>query len=561
MCSRANLLSRAALVGAFAGALLALGYNAAADETSTGDKLRILYSSRFTFTSKGIPLVTIELASKRNHVQLSSKHGVVVLPDGEGGAEMRAGSTWRISVTNAKPAVIREWTIVGRFSGDDHVGATAAIKKWRELGYKPKQFEVGTVFGVEGEVIDSRELLIGVSPVRAPHGRRRARRIARKHNVKTSVHPELVKRPEGTIIASDGATTLRNPSVIWFAPQKRGGTLTLHDITVGGGGSQLHTSRTTRRYFGMIYVTVGRDGKLVAANAVPADRLLAGLVPSEIFPVAPYPALKAQAIAARTELLQKIGTRHHTDPYLLCSNQHCQVYSGAGKEHRRTTRAVRATRGKVLLRGTGGLVDARYSAACGGHSEHNEKIWGGTADPALRGRVDASRNSRAARRFAHGVTERNLDAFLALPGKQTFCGSTRYARNRYRWTKRVSGRILTQRVAARYRGIGVVQAIEPLARGVSGRITRARIRGSRRTIVVTGDVHMRRLFGGLRSTLFKVTAVGDPKRPRAFVFRGAGFGHGVGMCQIGAIGMANQGHSHSAILQHYYAGSRVRRLY
>ncbi len=558
---RSSILSRAALFGAMLGAIAAVGYNAAADETSTGDKLRILYSSRFTFTSKGTPLVTIELLSGRNQIKLSGTRGVTILPDGDGGSRINAGTNWRIRLANAKPAVIKEWTIVARLTGNDHVGARAAITRWKGRGYRPKQFEVGTVFGVDGEVIDSRELLIGVSPVKAPHGKRRARKIARKHNVKTSVHPELVRRPRGTIVATDGLTTIKNPSVLWFAPQRKGGTLTLKNVTAGGGGSQLRTRTETRRYFGMIYVTVGSDGKLVAVNAVAADRLLAGLVPSEIFADAPRPALAAQAIAARTELLQKIGARHHTDPYLLCSNQHCQVYSGAGKEHPRTTRAVNKTRGVVLLRGTGGLVDARYSAACGGYSEHNEHIWGGSADPALRGHLDGKGRSRASKRFSGGINSSNLNAFLALPGRHTFCGSTRYSKGRYRWTKRISAGALSRRVRAKHRGVGRVISLTPLKRGVSGRINRLRIKGSRRTIVVTGDVHMRRLFGGLRSTLFKVRAIGSRTNPSAFEFRGAGFGHGVGMCQIGAIGMAKQGHSHSAILQHYYSGSRLRRLY
>jgi len=557
---RSSVLSRAALFGALLGAIAALGYNAAADETSTGDKLRILYSSRFTFTAKGIPLVTIELLSGRSEVKLSGAGGVAVMPDGEGGSVIKAGSDWKITLANGKPAVIRSWTIVRRLTATDDAGARAAIRKWTNLGYKPKQFEVGTVFGVQGEVIDSRELLIGVSPVKGRNGKRQARKIARKHNVKTSVHPEMVRRPRGTIIASDGLTTIRNPSVIWFAPRKRTGTLSLKGITAGAGGSQLRTHKETRRFGGMIYVTVGADGKLVAANAVPADRLLAGLVPSEIFADSPYAALRTQAIAARTELLQKIGTRHHTDPYLLCSNQHCQVYSGAGKEHPRTTKAVKKTRGMVLLRGTGGLVDARYSAACGGYSEHNEKIWGGRPDPALRGHLDA-KNARISKRFARGINSSNLNAFLALPGKHTYCGSTRYSKGRYRWTKRVSTRELSRRVRARHPRVGTVLALQPMTRGVSGRINKLRIKGSRRTIVVRGDVHMRRLFGGLRSTLFTVRAIGNRAHPSAFEFRGAGFGHGVGMCQIGAIGMAKQGHSHSAILQHYYSGSRLRRLY
>ena len=94
----------------------------------------------------------------------------------------------------------------------------------------------------------------------------------------------------------------------------------------------------------------------------------------KIFPQAHHQALAAQAIAARTELLQKIGKRHLSDPYLLCSHQHCQVYSGAGREHPRTTHAVEQTKGQVLVRKNGELVDARYSASCGGHSENNDFI-------------------------------------------------------------------------------------------------------------------------------------------------------------------------------------------
>src|SRR5690606_22590564 len=99
-------------------------------------------------------------------------------------------------------------------------------------------------------------------------------------------------------------------------------------------------------------------------------KLLAGLVPAEIFPSAPATALAVQAIAARTDLVHKLGTRHLADPFLLCGSQHCQVYAGAGREDRRTDAAVAATRGKILVRPGGGLVDVRYSADCGGHGEH-----------------------------------------------------------------------------------------------------------------------------------------------------------------------------------------------
>ena len=538
-----------------------LWFTAWADETSARDKLRILYSNHFTFTNDGIPLLTIEIMSGQSEIRLSSPAGMVVRPDGDGGSEVVHGERWTITLEAGRPAKVREWTVVAKVGPDDEAGVTQALALWRTRGYKPQTFETGTVFGVEGEVIDTREVLVAVAPVDAPGGGRRAQEIERRHGVETQVHRQLARRPEGMIVARSGDVVVRNPSVIWFSPRDVQSTVTVEDVVVGGGGSQLDTTRETRRYFGSVYVTVGKDGSLVAANAVPTDRLLAGLVPSEIYPDAPAPALAAQTIAARTELLQKIGTRHLTDPFLLCSNQHCQVYSGAGREHRRTTREVERTRGMVLLRESGGLVDARYSAACGGHGEHNENIWGGSPDPSLRGHLDAAADSKSANRFAAGIDESNLAEFLNLSPESSYCGATRYGKGRYRWTKKVDVDELSRQVAKHYPGVGRIRSMEPLDRGISGRIKRLRVRGSRGTAVISGDLHIRRLLGGLRSSLFRVEVVGKGDYPTAFQIHGAGFGHGVGMCQIGAIGMAESGHSHGEILHHYYPGSRIQPLY
>ncbi len=551
--------SRWLAAGVLLSALAVVWTAAFGDETSTGDKLRILYSNRFTFTNEGYPLVTVEVVSGQSQIAISANAGMIVQPDGEGGAEIAGGDRWTITVEKARPAKIRQWTVVDRLGPDDERGVEKSIEHWTGKGYSPRRFEVGTIFGVEGEVIDSREVLVAVAPVAAPGGGKRAAQIARDHKIQTSVHPEMVRRPRGTLVARSGSTVVRNPAVIWFRPRNNDGTIAVKDVITGHGGSQGNIKRETRRYFGSLYVTLGSDGKLVAVNAVSADRLLAGLVPAEIFAESPRQALAAQAIAARTELLQKIGTRHLTDPYLLCSNQHCQVYSGAGREHPRTNRAVAQTRGKVLFRDGGGIVDARYSAACGGHSEHNDNIWGGNPDPSLRGHLDGT--DRSTRPFARGVNDGNIGDFLALPGKAAYCGATRYSKNRYRWSKRVPATELAKKIAAHYPGVGAIRKLEPIRRGVSGRINRLRIRGSKKSIVVDGDLHIRRLLGGLRSTLFTVKAEGRTSAPTAFTFTGAGFGHGVGMCQLGAIGMADQGHDHSAILHHYYPGSHLQRLY
>jgi SpoIID/LytB domain protein len=530
-------------------ALLLLPAVARADETSATDKLRILYSTRFTFTDDGLPLVTVEIMNGRSTVHLKARGGLTVKPDGAGGSaiETDGGDAWTITVEGAKPAVLQDWTVVETLAPDDSAGVTAALARWKGRGFEPRTFELGTVFGVDGEVIDTRELRVAIDPVAAGKGGARAGELARRYGIATSVQQELVRRPAGTIIARSGATTIRNPQVLWFQPKKPSETITVADVPTNAGGSQLETGAEDRRYWGSVYVTLDHDGALVAANAVGEDKLLAGLVPAEMYPDAPPAALQAQAIAARTELLQKIGRRNLTDPFLLCSTQQCQVYAGAGKEDPRTTKAIEATRGIVLLREGGGLVDIRYSASCGGHGEDNDAIWGGEPDPSLRGKPDA----------ASGGVSRVTDVAGFLDGGgDAWCNQTRLGKAKFRWTERATVSELSARVAAEYPDVGRVRALTAKQRGASGRIGVLAIEGERGRAEVSGDLHIRRLLGGLKSTLFEVKREGD-----AFVFRGAGFGHGVGMCQMGAIGMATAGKTGAQILQHYYRGSHQHRLY
>jgi SpoIID/LytB domain protein len=540
------MLAKSALVLALVASI------AHADDTSSSDKLRILYSTRFTFTDDGLPLVTVEIMGGRHEVKLRAKGGVVVRPDGEGGSaiESDGADTWTITAENVRPAQIVEWTVVETLGSDDAAGITAALARWKDRGFEPRAFEIGTVFGTGGELIDTRETRIAIDPVPAGKGAARAADHGKRYGVKTLVHEELVRRPAGTIIAKSGSTVVKNPSVLWFAPKHAGETLTVADVPTNTGGSQLETGHEDRRYWGAVYVTLDHDGTLVAANAVAEDKLLAGLVPAEMYPDAPAAALEAQAIAARTELLQKIGRRNLTDPFLLCSTQQCQVYAGAGKEDARATRAIEKTRGMVLLRDGGGMVDIRYSASCGGHTEDNDAIWGGEPDPSLRGRADTP-DAKMTK-----ITDQNIDAFLAEDAKDTWCGRAQHGHTKFRWTERLPQTELSARIATEYAEIGRVTQLAAKQRGASGRIEVLTITGEHGAVEVSGDLHIRRLLGGLKSTLFSIKRDGD-----AFVLHGAGFGHGVGMCQLGAVGMAEAGKSNAAILEHYYRGTHLHKLY
>src|SRR5262249_47281306 len=155
---------------------------------------------------------------------------------------------------------------------------------------------------------------------------RDAEELRKKFHVETSSYPELAERPQGTVIAhGPGGVEVRADGVLWFAPASATGKLLARKVEFGVGYP--NHGFEDRSYWGKLYVAVDRSGQLALVNAVPEDKLLAGLVPSEMYPGASEEALKAQAVAARAELLTKIGTRHLGDPYLMCSSQHCQVYS------------------------------------------------------------------------------------------------------------------------------------------------------------------------------------------------------------------------------------------
>lgn len=535
------------------------------DEVSSQDKLRILYSNGFSFTAEGLPLVTVELMSHQGQVRLGGDEPLLVWPDGEGGAQIDAGpGVWTLSVEKPTPGVVRTWTVVAEIPAGHGAEVREALATWKTRGFSPRGFEVGTVFGVEGTVFDSRKTLVAVAPESPGAGRRRADALAKTYSLETSLYEELAERPAGTVVARHpSGVEVRNPSVLWFVPKAKGATVTMYDVEHGGGGSQLGPpKRQTRAYHGQVYVTVGNDGRLVAVNAIDAERLLEGLVPSEIYPSSHEEALKSQAVAARTELLASLGMRHHADPFLICSTQQCQVYAGAGKAHPRTTKAVKDTRGQVLFRADGRLVDARYSANSGGISEHNDFIWGGPPDPALRGRPDLLASRRPEwKAFAEGVNDTNIDAFLRLDPASAYAGRTSIGARQFRWEQTLANAELSRLVAEAYPHVGTLRALTPLARGYSGRIGALKLEGSQGQAEARGDLHIRRLLGGLKSALFSVTPVGDPKVPSAFRFVGAGFGHGVGMCQSGAMGMAEAGMRYKDILAHYYQGSQVRRLY
>jgi SpoIID/LytB domain protein len=288
--------------------------------------------------------------------------------------------------------------------------------------------------------------------------------------------------------------------------------------------------------------------------AIPLEELLRGLVPSEIPAGAPREALRAQAVTARSNVLAQIGTRHLTDPYVLCSEVHCQAYRGVAAQAAATDGAVEHTRGEALFgKADRALVDTVYSAVCGGHGEDNDAVWPTAPNANLRGHPDLP--ARQAMRWQGGLRdERRLRAFLASapPG---WCARARGVRkDRYRWERRLDPPAL-ERIGDLL-DVGRVVSLDVRRRGSSGRARALAVKGERGSAVVEGELRIRRVLDNLPSAMFVVERAGG-----ALVLRGGGWGHGAGMCQWGAIGRAEAGQDYREILRAYYAGAEVFKIY
>ena len=172
-------------------------------------------------------------------------------------------------------------------------------------------------------------------------------------------------------------------------------------------------------------------------------------------------------------MLAQIGVRHLSDPYLLCAEQHCQVYGGLASRRPSTDVAVSVTRGEALFSSDGRLVDSVYSAVCGGHTEDNETVWGGPPDPALRGVPDLAESSRQA--WTEKLSdERRLRRWLARR-PASYCSLSGAARNKVRWTRRFDGAEVDRLLA--FLNVGHVQRLVPRDRGSSGRAATLRVEG------------------------------------------------------------------------------------
>jgi len=387
--------------------------------------------------------------------------------------------------------------------------------------------------------------------------------------------------PAGVTIQTlrgDRAIGTAGPGEVWEARAERAG-VGLRDARGSGSWTFRHGFRVVgpedgvvtvygveghwdgiedRDYRGVIEVRRGRPGRLRVINTVDVETYLRGVVPSEMPAGYPVEALKAQAVAARCQALRKAG-RHRREGFDLCAGQHCQVYGGATVEDERSDTAVEETRGEVLV-WENRVADTLYSSNCGGHTANNEDYWvGQRPEPYLRGAPDFDEVELG---LSFPLAPEELERFLKY-APAVNCNQPGHARaSTIRWWSVTPRGELEETLRREVGEFGELLDVRIADRGESGIVRDVAVVGSRKLVRVRGGGDIRRALGGLNSAFFAVEPVkGEGELPVAFVIWGAGWGHQVGMCQVGAAGLAEKGWEYRRILAKYYQGCEVKRRY
>ena len=398
----------------------------------------------------------------------------------------------------------------------------------------------------------------------------------------------LVEGPQTATVAPDGSVVWNGDKYaeIIFEATSPECVFELEDVVIG---VNFHWERKENQRFKGDLKLIG--GKTVTAiDIVPVEDYLASVISSEMSATASLELLKAHAVISRSWLLAQLDKRgakaapskmetdterivwydrDNHDQFDVCADDHCQRYQGITRQTTPTVdQAVEATRGLVLTNKDGGLCDARFSKCCGGVFEQFETCWEPVYKPYLSARADCPDENA----FPDLTVEENAREWI-LSAPEAFCNTddsrtisevlNGYDKETtpdfYRWTVEYTADELSA-IARDRSGIdfGTITEITPLERGTSGRISHLRIAGTKRTMEIGKELEIRRTLS--RSHLYSSAFVVE-KTDGGFRFLGAGWGHGVGLCQIGAAVMAAKGYGYRQILAHYYPGSQIIKEY
>ena len=362
---------------------------------------------------------------------------------------------------------------------------------------------------------------------------------------------------EGTLegglmrLSWSGTSYLASQPVL-FRPGNRSASLTVFDIHFAQG--YFWSEKENRSYRGALRAR--RFGKgLSLASVVPLEDYLLSVVPAEMPAGWPLEALKAQAVAARSETLSKIG-RHSGEGYDVCSSQHCAVYRGINSEQENSTRAVVETRGETMIFG-GKPMPAVYADNCGGWGSSAEEVWG-SSNTELPAVSDIAPEASA--EWRNMDTSPDLKERFIFSRPKAYCNQPKRPASAFRWVRSFTVEEIGSWADRRFR-IGNLQNVSIRSINRQGWVTAVEFTGDKGVRVVEKDA-IRGAFSMIKSNFFTLEVLpATLYTPAQIILYGCGWGHGVGMCQTGAYGLAVAGKSWREIIRHYYPAARVKRIY
>lgn len=388
-------------------------------------------------------------------------------------------------------------------------------------------------------------------------------------------------------------------SQLTFHPQSADASFSLSDVTIG---VNFHWERKeTQTFLGTLRFVVESD-KILAINELPVEKYLESVISSEMSATSSLELLKAHAVISRSWLLAQMKKRREVAEsgnnffsftkkedtiirwydredhtlFDVCADDHCQRYQGITKETSpHVAEAIRQTKGQILVDGEE-ICDARFSKCCGGITEEFQYCWEDTPKAYL----------TAVRDIALGVehtlpnlsNEEEAEKWIRF-NPPAFCNTQdkkilsevlndydQETANFYRWKETLSQEKLQQLIADKLKmDLGAILDMKAVERGKSGRISKLQIIGTEKTFTIGKELEIRRTLSDshLLSSAFVVDKYDKDEQgvPQRFELIGAGWGHGVGLCQIGAAVMGEQGYHYDAILLHYYQGAEIKKLY
>ena len=409
---------------------------------------------------------------------------------------------------------------------------------------------------------------------------------------------------KGETVSADQVVSFSEGGILWnnnlyreltFTPQDEQNSFSLYDVTIG---INFHWERQETQVFSGTLKLVVEEEKIVAINILPVEEYLTSVISSEMSANSSLELLKAHAVVSRSWLLAQIEKRKAMsgkdegffsftktkDEYIrwydredhtifdVCADDHCQRYQGITKASNATVaEAVRATRGCLLMHNNK-ICDARFSKCCGGVTEEFEYCWEDKHLPYLSAVRDTEdqqtpdlTNEEEAEKWIRQAPQSYCNTQDKHILSQILNNYDQETTDFYRWKVRYTQEELAELIRTNTKGeYGDILDLIPVQRGTSGRICKLKIVGSQKTYTIGKEMEIRRILSD--SHLFSSAFVVDKGNvkdgiPQWFLLTGAGWGHGVGLCQVGAAVMGEKGYTYDEILLHYYKGASIRKFY